>query len=901
MLVAFATTFACITASAQEDCTSKITNPGFTDDSSTAQSGWTLVSGSAKGKWSKGTENRAFSCNNIKCELTQTVEGLAPGTYQLKFQAFGRMKANDASWTSYLAGEDLSNTNVYVIANDTKKEVKNVVYGATPTKGTGTWTTVTAADGSSLYLLDNSGAVADAFAQGYYEDVLYAVVGADGKLKITFLKESEQDNSSDYSKYAGCDNFRLYGPIAAIPAEDVAALVASAPTGKMNGAINDAMATAIKALQAEASVANYDAVVKAIDAAKASVTAYNAVKEALDKAEKTQLSDAARAEYNTAVESIVKAYNEGTMTGDGSEQVAAIEKALGASQAKDAAGSKDKTNLIKNAQFNDGIDGWEGDFGAGAKKGTADNYLITSYGKGFNIYQNIEGLEPGVYKLQVQAFSRPLSNSETWTAYCNGETLENLTTIYANGAEKKALLIVENYLTEKGSTGSWSTCEKDGANVYIPNDSKAFAVAFSAGLYENELYCIVKEDGKLTIGIKNESTSSSTYAGYDNFRLTLVAKAKVDYTDKLANPSFDDKTNGWTVNTGKIEVKAASTGNPVVTAYGYQVDICQKVTGLEPGKYIVKVQACSRYKDKAAGIADYEAKKAAGEEIPNEAYLYANGVQKKVVNIWDEGADYDFAKESGQAASDLTLSNGKQIPYNSTNFANAFGKLGMYENELVCEVKEDGELTIGIKNELSGDGYTPYIGYDNFRLYRYQDASAIISEAGYATVAYREDVAVPQGVKAYVVSGIEGQVLTLEEITAIPANTGVVLEGAAGYYAVTAAASAVAPVEKNLLSAKFIGEKIPVGNYVLQSQNEKVGFYKLDKVRAAEKDCAYLSVPAAAAGVKAFFFDADEETAIETIEVLTSGKAQIYDLNGRKLNSLQKGINIVNGKKVLVK
>jgi hypothetical protein len=42
-------------------------------------------------------------------------------------------------------------------------------------------------------------------------------------------------------------------------------------------------------------------------------------------------------------------------------------------------------------------------------------------------------------------------------------------------------------------------------------------------------------------------------------------------------------------------------------------------------------------------------------------------------------------------------------------------------------------------------------------------------------------------------------------------------------------------------------------------------------------------------------------TGIEAVEALTSGKAEIYDLNGRKLNKLQKGVNIVNGVKVYVK
>jgi hypothetical protein len=42
-------------------------------------------------------------------------------------------------------------------------------------------------------------------------------------------------------------------------------------------------------------------------------------------------------------------------------------------------------------------------------------------------------------------------------------------------------------------------------------------------------------------------------------------------------------------------------------------------------------------------------------------------------------------------------------------------------------------------------------------------------------------------------------------------------------------------------------------------------------------------------------------TGVEAVKALTDGEAQIYDLNGRKLSKLRKGINIVNGVKVIVK
>ena len=119
--------------------------------------------------------------------------------------------------------------------------------------------------------------------------------------------------------------------------------------------------------------------------------------------------------------------------------------------------------------------------------------------------------------------------------------------------------------------------------------------------------------------------SAGWAAGNASVKLSEDAtQTPVDETSKIVNPNFDEGTNGWTVNTGKIEVKGPDT-NPVVTAYNYQVNISQHITGLTPGTYILKVQACSRYKDKKAGITDYESKIASGTAIPNEAYIFANG------------------------------------------------------------------------------------------------------------------------------------------------------------------------------------------------------------------------------------------------------------------------------------
>lgn len=97
---------------------------------------------------------------------------------------------------------------------------------------------------------------------------------------------------------------------------------------------------------------------------------------------------------------------------------------------------------------------------------------------------------------------------------------------------------------------------------------------------------------------------------------------------------------------------------------------------------------------------------------------------------------------------------------------------------------------------------------------------------------------------------------------------------------------------------------VPSGSYILSKYNDVLGFYQVGDgvVKACPKYKCYLTVPPTQGSqMKAFFFTGDGEvTGIEGIFGNTE-KPVIYNTAGQRLNSLQKGVNIVNGHKVLVK
>ena len=96
---------------------------------------------------------------------------------------------------------------------------------------------------------------------------------------------------------------------------------------------------------------------------------------------------------------------------------------------------------------------------------------------------------------------------------------------------------------------------------------------------------------------------------------------------------------------------------------------------------------------------------------------------------------------------------------------------------------------------------------------------------------------------------------------------------------------------------------VPSGSYILSKYKDRFAFYKVDgeNVKKAQQYRCYLTNPAPTA-VSAFYLNGEgETTGINAMLNGNNGETEIYDLSGKRLNHLQKGINIVNGQKVLVK
>ena len=144
-----------------------------------------------------------------------------------------------------------------------------------------------------------------------------------------------------------------------------------------------------------------------------------------------------------------------------------------------------------------------------------------------------------------------------------------------------------------------------------------------------------------------------------------------------------------------------------------------------------------------------------------------------------------------------------------------------------------------------------------------------------------------------------GSYLTLtEQNNTIPAQAAVILKGNEGFYSFTPATSAPALSGSNDLLGTTESITSSGSEYVLaKPEGEPVGFYLVEAGVKIPAGKAYLT---SASGVKGFVFNGTGATGIDAVNAAQgSENGYIYNVAGQRLQKTAKGINIVDGKKIL--
>ena len=165
--------------------------------------------------------------------------------------------------------------------------------------------------------------------------------------------------------------------------------------------------------------------------------------------------------------------------------------------------------------------------------------------------------------------------------------------------------------------------------------------------------------------------------------------------------------------------------------------------------------------------------------------------------------------------------------------------------------------------------------------------------------------ATPSGLTAY--AAIYGEEnITLNNVTEVPANKGLVLSGTANTtYTVPVLASTEASVTTDLkgnATADYAVNQNEYNYYVLANVGGEEGFYEYTGTAAIPAGKAFFEVAAGGAKFLPIIISEDETDGIKSVQgsrFTVNGEA--YNLAGQRVGKDYKGIVIVNGKKVIRK
>jgi len=370
----------------------------------------------------------------------------------------------------------------------------------------------------------------------------------------------------------------------------------------------------------------------------------------------------------------------------------------------------------------------------------------------------------------------------------------------------------------------------------------------------------------------------------------------VDLTYKIKMPGFNQRERkegenqssdvlDWTCNHANYCYNASDNGSRkiimgrgdnhadfVCDIYGVswndEFSWTQTVTGLTPGKYRVKVQGYNN-----------------GGDAANKAYLLANGQKATLV---EHGSEPVLPWTSGRPG--------------STFEAPEYFQVGCYWNSVICTVGSNGELTLGVESPSITGSHV--VIFDNFRLEYVGLSGVTVGDVNYTTFVapYNIDT-MPEGVEAYACQ-VNTNSVHLEQVDAIPEGEAVVLKNTGSYTFAPASGAVELGTDNDLLasdgSVAGNGSIYALANLIPEGETEPVvGFYRVESGVKIPAGKGYLNL--SGAGVKSFYgFDDDEATAIEkTLSDSPLKGENIYNLAGQRLQKMQKGVNIVNSKKIL--
>ena len=573
------------------------------------------------------------------------------------------------------------------------------------------------------------------------------------------------------------------------------------------------------------------------------------------------------------------------------------------------------------------------------------NWNIQAYHmKTFEVSQTIEGVPAGVYTLSAQGFYSGTSPDLPYFFIQDASQ-----TVDASDATVDHSL----YLHQEQTMREMST----GGVGNVGNMFNAGRYYYRDGNFWNNLPAVFVSGDKLKLGAKQDGTTQDAlWVDFDNFRLTyrpFVAADLAPASDlAAAHMSVNIGEEPFQISTGEPnymklefarEMAASASDNAGyataiitlkkadddymnkarVNAHAYITDsnLASMRFSIGNAQYSGTVLTVKGAKDAGSNNISLGFTEAAGTNYP-QALTFT-----KVKGDGNENC-FNLSYKAGDGeirylcTADAVNNDGRLDQIRTTTDASDALKF-----RVVPQTDEDGawylmNMASNSRMGLNDTGFYTGTGSAgdnafNFSFAEAQMAPAVTltvkSENQFSTLMLPFEADCPTGVMACKIYDVSGSNIVLETTDKFEANVPYIVYAENGYSGTLQNYGAAFTDETITLSTDVDGTDysltgtsltdntvaIPAGKYVLSAKTyatgRKVGFYRVttDNVKLP-KNRAYFSIGSSAGVKEAYFFGSgDDETGLSD---LVSGEKEvegIYDLQGKRLPRMQKGVNII--------
>lgn len=865
---------------------------------------------------------------NKTYDYYQAVTGAPNGVYAVNLQAFYRAGSTADSYTNFVNGTN-HHAKLYAMsgADSLTVSIANIFEGAT-TDMIGVGTEVTGGDG--LYVPNTMQAAAAYFEAGRYTGNTLFFGVDNNEFKIGLAKTTTI--STDWTLFDNW-NLKYYGNSAEAYKMWMAQVIADAPnfdnlplgtlvTEGMIEAYNNVVASYSNASTKAEVIAAINAINEEAEKVQANIDAWKEYEEAVTKGKATvasgELSGPDVEDLGDYVEFDAEDYiNELALTTE--ELLAEIEHLntlIDNAVKNGVSAGQDVTSMyLVNADYENGATGWEG---SPTVNGPSNNKCAEKFNCTFDVYQVVKNAPVGVYTVSLQGFFRPGDNSVAYPKYQAG-TLPATTSIcvYVNNNTDPLMNIYDEkvnlgelYQTE--SLVGPAPYEDADNNLWFPNDMTNAGIAFSQGMYTSKTFGIVSKQGdELRIGIKGGLDNANQWVCWDDFKMVYEG-----YNAEIVKPELERILLTAEANVNK------TMGKGTRELLNNAIDAANEALGNGDGEVMFQALAglLAANDTVSASVALFEQLEAAVEEL-GQAYYTSEASQDtknaaltliETVGSGIEDGIYNDDDVAGlllqiaEMRVKLSIPAGEASDENPLDYTNAISNPGF---------EKDGANSI--------DGWLGTEGY-NFGNDETQKAALLLEFYEKTFNLYQDIVGLPNGTYEVGVSAFMRNGSTSNDATAYQ-NGNTVADNSAYLYAETAEGKSSTVL--SLLAAGAIEDKgysgtstitlngasLTVPNDMVSSKNfftEEEKYYNSIIVKVTdgtlrigiEKNVKNSSDWVIMDDWKLYYFGENsskdvtpDATGIENINagMASAASVEFFNLNGAKVNTPQKGVNIV--------